>query len=158
MTINGAYTGARVWNSDLGEFINEDHRRFAEILRDLKPTYSLEYIPVSARETAEDREKPWRIIDSPDGLQRYVVRYMSEAEMLNPTAILSWLLAGDIVRHGAENVLRRIESEENARKLMELKRQEDELEDRIEYASFLVSGGRDKKHTINLGEGRKLER
>lgn len=158
MTNLFAPQGAQVWNSDLGEFINEDHRRFAEILHDLKPTYSLEYIPIAARETEQDRAKPWRIVDSPDNLAPYVVRYLSETEMLNPQAILSWLLAGDIVRHGAASVLQRIEAEENARRLMDLKRQEDEMADRIEYAAFLTSGGREKKHTLNLGDGRKIDR
>jgi len=56
-----------------------------------------------------------------------------------------------------KNVLRRIESEENAKKLMEAKKQEDEIEDRIEHIEFLASGGRDKKHTVTHN-GKKFER
>ena len=48
-------------------------------------------------------------------------------------------------------------SKENAKKLMELKRQEDELEDRIEFGAFIATGGRDKKHTFTHN-GRKFER
>ena len=65
---------ANVYSSELGEFINEDHRRFAEILHDLKPSYSLQYIPKNARVTEDDRVKPWRIIDAPDGYEPYIVR------------------------------------------------------------------------------------
>ena len=77
--------------------------------------------------------------------------------MKNPHKIIAWLFEGDVVSHGAENVLRRIEAEENAKKLMDLKRQEDELEDRIEYGAFLMSGGRNKLHTVKH-DGKKFER
>lgn len=149
---------ANVYSSELGEFINEDHRRFAEILRDLKPTYSLQYIPKNARETEDDRLKPWRIIDAPEGYEPYIVRYMSEVEMNDPQGILAWLIEGDVVRHGAQNIVRSIEARENARKLMEYKRQQDDLDDRIDHAAFLATGGRNKLHTIKLGDGRKMER
>jgi hypothetical protein len=147
----------QVFNSDLGEFVREDHVHFAQILKDFKPTYNLVYIPVKDRTTPEEKQKPWAILDKPDNLPEYVVRYMSEEDMKNPHKILAWLFEGDIVRHGAENVLKRIEAEENAKKLMELKRQEDELEDRIEFGAFVMSGGRDKLHTVRH-DGKKFER
>lgn len=147
-----------VWSSELKEFVNDDHRRFAEILSDLKATYSLQYIPVAQRATAHDRESPWRIIDSPEGAAPYVVRMMTDLEMNNPQDILAWLFAGDIVRHGSANVIASIEARENAAKLMSLKRQEDELEDIIEHTAFMVSGGRNKLHTITTASGEKVNR
>jgi len=148
---------AQVFNSDLGEFVRDDHVRFAEILQDLKPTYSLVYIPQKDRKTPEDQQKPWAILDSPDNQAEYVVRYLSEEEMKEPHKILAWLFDGDIVRHGAENVLARIEAEEKAKQLMEYKRREDELEDMIELGEFMMTGGRDKKHTFTHN-GKKYER
>jgi hypothetical protein len=148
---------AQVYNSDLGEFVREDHIRLAQILKDLKPTYSLVYIPEKDRTDEEEKKKPWAIIDQPDNLQEYVVRFLSEEEMKEPHKIIAWLFDGDVVRHGADNVLRRIESEETAKQLLELKRKEDELEDMIDYADFLFTGGREKKHTIQHN-GRKFER
>ena len=129
----------------------------AQVLKDLKPTYNLVYIPVKDRTTPEEKQKPWAILDRPDNLPEYVVRYLSEEEMKQPHKVLAWLFDGDIVRHGAENVLKRIEAEENAKKLLDFKRQEEELEDRIDYADFLFTGGRDKKHTISHN-GKKFER
>ena len=146
-----------VYNPDLGEFVREDHMHLAQVLKDLKPTYNLVYIPVKDRTTPEEKQKPWAILDRPDNLPEYVVRYISEEEMKQPHKILAWLFDGDIVRHGAENVLKRIEAEENAKKLLDFKRQEEELEDRIDYADFLFTGGRDKKHTISHN-GKKFER
>ena len=146
-----------VYNPDLKEFVREDHMHLAQILKDFKPTYNLVYIPQKDRSTPEEKLKPWAILDKPDNLPEYVVRYLSEDEMKEPHKVLAWLFDGDIVRHGAENVLRRIEAEEQAKKLMELKRQEDELEDRIEIAEFFVTGGRDKKHTFTYN-GKKFNR
>jgi len=148
---------AQVFNSDLGEFVRDDHVRFAEILRDLKPTYSLVYIPQKDRSTPEEHQKPWAILDKPDNQAEYVVRYLSEEEMKEPHKILAWLFDGDIVRHGANNVLARIEAEEKAKQLMEYKRREDELEDMIELGEFMMTGGRDKKHTFTHN-GKKYER
>jgi hypothetical protein len=147
----------QVYNAELGEFVSDDHQRFAEVLKDLKPTYNLVYIPQKDRTTPQDHEKPWAILDKPDNQREYIVRTMSDAEMKEPHKIIAWLFDGDIVRHGAENVLKRIEAEENAKKLMELKRQEDDYEDRIEMIEFLASGGRNKKHTITHN-GKKFER
>ena len=146
-----------VYNPDLGEFVREDHMHLAQVLKDLKPTYNLVYIPVKDRTTPEEKQKPWAILDRPDNLPEYVVRYISAEEMKQPHKVLAWLFDGDIVRHGAENVLKRIEAEENAKKLLNFKRQEEELEDRIDYADFLFTGGRDKKHTITHN-GKKFER
>jgi hypothetical protein len=147
----------QVYNAELGEFVSDDHQRFAEVLKDLKPTYNLVYIPQKDRTTPQDHEKPWAILDKPDNQREYIVRTMSDAEMKEPHKILAWLFDGDIVRHGADNVLKRIEAEENAKQLLELKRQEDDYEDRIEMIEFLASGGRNKKHTITHN-GKKFER
>jgi hypothetical protein len=146
-----------VYNSELGEFVSDDHVRLAQVLKDLKPTYSLVYIPVKNRTTPEEKLKPWAIMDKPDNLPEYAVRFLSDEDMKTPHKIIAWLFDGDVVRHGADNVLKRIEAEENAKKLMEFKRQEDELEDRIEYGAFLISGGRNKLHTVKHN-GKKFER
>ena len=146
-----------MFNSDLGEFVREDHAHFAQILKDFKDTYSLVYIPVKDRTTPEEQQKPWAIIDKPDNLQEHVVRFMSEEEMKEPHKILAWLFEGDVVRHGADNILKRIEAEEKAKQLMDLKKREEEIEDRIEFGAFLATGGRNKKHTFTHN-GRKYER
>jgi len=146
-----------VYNPDLKEFVREDHIHFAQVLKDLKPTYNLVYVPVKDRTTPEEKQKPWAILDKPDNLPEYVVRYLSEEDMKNPHKIIAWLFYGDVVRHGADNILKRIEAEENAKKLLDFKRQEEELEDRIEYGAFLISGGRNKLHTVKHN-GKKFER
>ena len=57
-----------VFNSDLGEFVNDDHVHLAQVLQDLKPTYTLVYVPQKDRTTPEEKQKPWAILDKPDNL------------------------------------------------------------------------------------------
>lgn len=138
----------QVWNSDHGQFVNDNHRRFAEILSDFKATYSLVFIPEVDRTSPEDHAKPFAILDSPEGVPPYIVRYITAKEMEQPEKIIAWLFMGDTVRHGAENVFNRIQAEEDAKKLMEMKNREDELEDMAEFAEFLLEGGSSKLHTF----------
>jgi hypothetical protein len=147
----------QVWNSDFNEFISDDHIHMAEVLQDLKPSYSLVYIPENQRTDEEEKKKPWAIIDKPDNLPEYVVRFLSDQDMKEPYKIIAWLFDGDVVRHGAENILRRIESEDNAKKLLESKKEIEDMEDRIDHVEFLASGGRNKLHTVTHN-GKKFER
>lgn len=146
------------WSSELGEFISDDHARLAAILHDYKPTLSLIYIPKKDRTTHAERVKPWAIMDSPAYLPPHIIRFLSDEEMKNPNEILRWIFLGDLEKNRPKDVLARIEAEIAADQLMELKRREDELEDRIDHVAFLASGGREKKHTLNLGNGRKMDR
>lgn len=148
---------AQIWNSDLNEFVSDDHVHMADVLQDLKPTYSLVYIPKNQRVDEQEKKKPWAIVDKPENLPEYVVRFLSDEDMKDPYKIIAWLFDGDVVRHGAENILKRIEAEDNAKKLLESKKEIDDMEDRIDHIEFLASGGRDKKHTITHN-GKKFER
>lgn len=144
-----------VWNSELRQFISEDHRRLAEVLHDYKPTFSLVFIPQADRQVGE--QFPFAILDSPLGKEPYIVRYLTDAQMRRPAEVLAWCFEGDIIRHRPMDVLARIEAKENAEKLLDLKRRDDELQDRIEFGAFMFSGGRDKLHTIKH-DGKKFER
>jgi hypothetical protein len=149
---------ANVWNSDLGEFISDDHRRLAEVLQDYQPgRYSLVFIPIKDRVTQQDREKPFAILEANQGGSQ-IVRYLSEAEMRDTAGVLSWVYAGDLTKHRPNDVLAQIEAREKAEQLLNLKAQMDDIELRQDMTAFMVSGGREKKHTVNLGGGRKLER
>lgn len=134
------------WDSASGAFLNEDHRRMAEVLADYNPYFSLVWIPPKDR-TAEDI-KPYAILDSSPNIKPYVMRYLSEEEMKNPSAILSWIFEGDLNRNRPGDVLAKIEAEELARKLMDTKREHDILAAQEDLTAFMVSGGRDKKHYI----------
>ena len=146
------------WNSDLNEFISDDHARLAGVLHDYKPTLSLVYIPKLQRTTAAEHAKPWAILDSPAYLREHIIRYLSDEEMKNPQEILKWIFLGDLEKNRPGDVLARIEAEQAAATLLQLKREEDDLEDRIDHMAFLASGGRDKKHTVQIDKNRKVAR
>lgn len=148
----------QVWNSERNEFISEDHARLAQILADYHPgRYSLAYIPMVDRLTPEDHAKPFAILEHNQGGSQ-PVRFLNEAEMRDPAGVLAWVFAGDLAKHRPSDVLAQIEARETAEKLFALKQEEDDLELRIDHAAFLISGGREKKHTLNLGRGKKLDR
>lgn len=127
-----------VWNSDLGEFINEKHAHLAQVLNDYKPTLSLVYIPKKDRD--ENDTKPWAIIDQPlkKNMPPHIVRYLTDAEMANPEEVLSWIFEGDLDRHRPDDVFARMEAKRAAKELLDLKRQEEEMldfQDKIEFAA-----------------------
>lgn len=148
-----------VWNSEIGEFINEDHARMHQMLQEYAPgRYELLYIPKVARETPEDHARPWAILEHQGDGRDEIVRTFSEVEASDPAAILAWVFNGDLTKHSPRDVLARIEMEEDVRIALKAARNRDLAEDRMQYAAFLASGGREKKHTIRLGGGRVLAR
>lgn len=141
-----ALSSSGTWDSTSGAFINDDHRRLAEILHDYNPYFSLVWIPPSDR-TVED-VKPYAIVDNSPNVESYIMRTLSEEEMKNPTAILQWVFEGDLNRNRPGDVLAKIEAEELARKLMDTKREEDFIAAQEDLMAFMVSGGREKKHYV----------
>jgi hypothetical protein len=147
--------GAGTWNSELGEFISDDHVRLARVIHDYKPTLSLVYIP---KKDQTGMEKPWAIVENDPRFPSSIIRYLSNEDMQNPQAILAWIVQGDMDRVGRKTLLDRIETEATAARLLELARQQDELDDMADHFQFYLTGGREKKHTLNMGNGKKVER
>lgn len=148
MRYDGAMDGL-IYNTEQQEFISGKHQRFAEILHDYNPYLSLSWIPPKAR-AAED-VKPFAIIDSSPWHEPHVVRYLTETELDRPDQILAWIFEGDLSKHSKASVLRRMELQELSAQLMDNKRQQEELDDRMEKGAFLISGGREGKHFIREG-------
>ena len=131
-----------VWNSDLGEFIDSRHAHLAEILHDYKPSLFLVYIPKKDRDATDT--KPWAILDKPEGMQEHIVRYLSDAEMENPTAILQWVFEGDLTKHSADDIFNRIEAGRRADELMQTLKKRDEIDEALELIEFAA---KTNKHT-----------
>lgn len=151
MTIFGNSAGT--WSSEFGEFISDDHQRMAEVLQDLNPNLSLAFIPQRDRQAGDT--KPFAIVEARPGFEPQIIRYLSIQEMDNPSQILAWCAAGDLVRNRPQDVLARIEREENMAELMELKRREDELEDILDMGAFV---GRTPLNKYRLKSGGKVYR
>lgn len=146
------------YDSQFGEFVSDDHVRLAKVLSDYRPGLSLVYIPKHDRLTANDNQKPWAIEDNNPLLGRHIIRYLTEDEMKNPAAVLAWIFDGDLSKHRPVDIMDRIENEERAQKLLQLKKQEDELEDIADHMAFYLTGGRNKlnyiRHDKNTMVGR----
>lgn len=141
---------APFYSQEFGEFLSSKAARLAEVLRDYNPYLELVFIPSSKRDASDTHpfairdNSPWRL--GPGG-QGYIVRHISEREMDDPQAILSWLFEGDLSKRGLSEIMARQQAKEAAEKLLDMKRQQDIAAERQELAAALVSGGRDKKNS-----------
>lgn len=133
---------ATVWNSDLGEFINEKHAHLAQVLQDYKPTLSLVYIPKQQRDATDT--KPWAILDSPANMAPHIIRYLTDKEMEDPASVLSWIFEGDLDKHRPDDVFAKMEAKRAAEELMNLKKQEEDLADYLDLFEFAA---KTNKHT-----------
>lgn len=134
---------ASVWNSELGEFIDDRHVHLAQMLHDYKSTYALLYIPKKDRDATDT--KPWCIVEDHPVTGKHIVRYLTELEMNDPVSVMEWIFNADLDRNRPQDVFQRIQNREAAQQLFELKRQEEELEDRLDLVANLAVGGRDGK-------------
>lgn len=137
------HQSSMVYNSELGEFIDDRHVHLARILKDYKDTYELVYIPKKDRDATDT--KPWAILERHPVTGNHIVRYLSEVEMNDPAGVLEWIFNADLDRNRPQDVFQRIQNREAAEQLMEFKRQEEELEDKLDLVASIASGGRDKK-------------
>lgn len=135
-------------------------RRFAEILQQYDPRFSLEYVPEGDRVNASVHEilHPFRIVEQTPVFGLQVVRYLDADEMKNPGAVLAWIFEGDLSKNRPKDVINRIELRERADRMLTLAAQRDAAQERQDQTAFLVSGGRDQKHYLRLDKNRTLAR
>lgn len=147
--------GAGTWSSEHGEFISDAHRRLAELVNQYNPNLHVAHIP---RAKQDEMEKyPFAIIEIRQGFEPVVIRYLTEVAMQDPASVLAWIFEGDVIRHGGKEVLNRIELRERAERMTKLALWKEQAEDREQELAFMVSGGRNKLHTIKHN-GKKFER
>jgi hypothetical protein len=140
------FGSATVYDSDLGEFVSDDHVRLARVINDYKPTLSLTYIPRKDRDASDT--KPWAIVERDERFGEHVIRYLSDDEMRRPNEVLAWVFAGDQDKHGREELIRRFDLEHAAEQALSMQRDLDEREDLRDKMAFFASGGNDHKHYI----------
>lgn len=150
------FGSATVYDSELGEFVSDDHVRLARVINDYKPTLSLVYVPRKDRNASDT--KPWAILERDERFGEHIIRYLSDDEMKRPNEVLAWVFAGDQDKQGREEIMRRFDLEITAKQALEMQRDLDERADMQEKMIFLASGGRDKRHSLNMGDGRKIDR
>lgn len=138
--------GAKVWSSELGEFVDQAHIILAGMLSDYSNgRFSLAYMPVRDR-GAFGVEKPFQIQERRNDGQLVAIRDLTYAEMANPGEVMAWIAKGDIVRRGANTVFAEMEIERLANEAFKERQLEEEREDAREMMMTLARGGRDRKH------------
>src|SRR5690606_29973784 len=141
-TMSGfALRNGDVYSVEYGQVLESHVRRFAEILHDYNPNFELQFIPANQ---ADPYSKPYRIIYRTPGLPMSVVRYVSHEEMKEPHRVLAAIWKGDLRYHTADEIFTEMELEERAKKLMDLKAQEERAQEDEELLAFYLSGGRDR--------------
>jgi hypothetical protein len=130
-------------------------RRFAEIVHQYDPRIRLEYIPELS---GSGLEKPFRLVKDTAEHGTEILRYLSAAEMKRPQEVLVWLWEGDFAKHRPGEVFDRIQKRETAERMLKLKEDQDAAEARQDQLEWGIKGGRDRKHRLQLGRGRYLNR
>lgn len=120
-----------IFDPESGYALSVDHQRIAEIINDYDPSLSLVWIPPNERVLNE--KHPFAVVHSPDDAPAYIVMRLRETEVDHRVLARLW---------GADskntNVLDKIEAEEAAKRAVELKRREDEIEEAREKAAWMV--------------------
>ena len=149
-----AMSGGGVYSVEHGQVLDSHVMRFAEILHDYNSNFELQFIPANAEDAIN---KPYRVVDNTPGVPRSVVRYMTHQEMYNPSKVLAEIWEGDFRYHSPDAIIDKLELEEKARKLMDLKKQEEKALEDEEILAFYMAGGREGKHYLNYN-GEKIAR
>lgn len=133
-----------------GGFINGMHRRIGEILGDIDPEIEVLWIP---RDKREEGDKPFALRHTPsDGRKPYIFATYDEPDF--DLRVIEQVLEMRATVQGAkESIIDQLDRSKRVKHMMLLKEQEEKQGARHEEAQFLL---RTNKHTIDLGNGRKL--
>lgn len=138
--------GAKVWSSELNEFVSEAHIILAGMLADYSQgRLSLAYLPTRDR-GAFGVEKPFQIQERRNDGQLVAIRDLTYADMANPGEVLAWVAQGDIVRRGVNAVFAEMELKRLANEAFAERQREEQRADAREMMMTLAQGGRDRKH------------
>lgn len=136
-----------IFDPESGHFISERHQRVAEVLNDYNQELFLAWIPPGER-TALDN-KPFAVIHRRANGYEYIVSKFAEEEV-NET-LLARILVMDQEKASPLEYLRALELAEEAMRMRALVEEREEMHDRAK------SMWHTRKHTYQLGKGRKVE-
>jgi hypothetical protein len=111
-----------------GYFVNETHRRVAEIIADYDPHLRLAFIPYSQRDPNDPLEKPFAVIDTRPTLGPHFVMFADESE-ISDGSLLARLFNNDLEK---VDVGARLKAQQEAQEIMRLKEQieaQEQIED-----------------------------
>lgn len=125
--------------------MDQRHVDLATLIHEYDPRFSLAYIPERDR-NALGTDKPFAIQERRNDGSVVAIREISNEEMNNPAAILTWIAKGDVARRGTWTVFQELEAQRLAEMALQAAREEEEAADRRDMVAALAGGGRDRKH------------
>lgn len=123
-----------------GQMLSAEALRIAEIIYDYDPRLELAWIPPNDRLLIE--EYPYSVIYNDPSGRRDVVMRLRETELDH--RVLARLWETDTAK--GSNILSAIEAEEAARQAIELKKQQDDLEEKRELAAWMIKAPVGARH------------
>lgn len=125
---------AYIFDKESGHMLSAEHLRIAEILHDYNPQLDLVWIPPEAR-LPEDKDLFYAVRCTPsDGRKPYIVFQLRESEIDH--RVLERVFESDTSKN---DVLSTLERREAALRLVEMKRQMDEAEERRAFVKSVFS-------------------
>lgn len=122
-------------------WISEEFTRLAEIIQDHDSYLELRWIPPHMRTDIQDKARPYCIVDT---RSNYVVLYAQQTD--TPVSILARLIDSD---NKTGNVLKRIEAQNTAQELMQMKERVDAMLEAQDLAAFAI--GNEKNYWKHNG-------
>ncbi len=123
-----------------GQMLSAEALRIAEIIHDYDPRLELAWVPPNVRTANE--EHPYAVIYNDPNGKRDVVMRLRETELDH--RVLARLWETDTAK--GSNILSSIEAEEAARQAIELKKQQEDLEEKRELAAWMVKAPVGARH------------
>lgn len=114
----------------IDEWVSQEFQNLAQVIHDYDEHLWLEMVPVAAQRELIDKSKVFRIVDDRNNK---VVLYADS--LSRPDQILGRLWSMDS-KHG--NVLQRMDAQNAAIEALNLSRQMDEREAKIDFAAFVI--------------------
>jgi hypothetical protein len=145
--------------AEIGERIKrrteEDLSSLASVVHDYNPTLRLRRVPDNQRDTLQERQFPFCIVQvvAEDGSAVPVI-WLSESEVARPQWVIERLFMTDNSKHGKGGVLAAIEAHERAEEVWKQRKIDDETERKWEMAQALIKS---PLHTYRLGNGQKMD-
>lgn len=131
-----------------GGFINEKHRRIAELINAFDPEVEVLWIP---RDKRGPGDKAYALRHSPGNNPPYIFMTIDEEDF--DERVLAQVFEMNEAANGPVTVADRLDMQDQARRAVEMWAQKEKLEEARDFAQFLWMT---PKHTVNLGGGRKI--
>ena len=137
-----------VYSEAHGGFINDKHRRIAEIINEFDPTIEVMWIP---RDRRGPGDKAYALRHQLPGKAPYLIKVYDEEEF--DERVLAELFEMAAAANGPLTVAQRVEMHDLAVKAVRMSKERELLEEARDEAEFFW---RTPLHTVRLGKGRKV--